>query len=65
MTGRSKDSKKRNQEVSGRLAIDPATPVYPFAAITALCLFFIIDPEGSTNALSVIRGFLGNEMGTY
>ena len=45
--------------------IDPATTIYPFAAILALCLFFIIDPEGSTGALSAIRSFLGNEMGTY
>ena len=48
----------------GRL-IDPATTIYPFAAIFALCLFFIIKPEQSTSALSAIRGFLGNEMGTY
>ena len=48
-----------------RLRIDPATTIYPFAAIFILCLFFIVEPEGSTNALSAIRGFLGNEMGTY
>ena len=48
----------------GRL-IDPATTIYPFAAIFALCLLFIIKPEQSTSALSAIRGFLGNEMGTY
>ena len=48
-----------------RLRIDPATTIYPFAAIFILCLFFIVEPVGSTNALSAIRGFLGNEMGTY
>ena len=54
-----------NNNSNMKKRIDPATTIYPFAAILALCLFFIIDPEGSTNALSVIRGFLGNEMGTY
>ena len=35
-----------------RLRIDPATTIYPFAAIFVLCLFFIVEPVGSTNALS-------------
>ena len=55
----------RKRPARGRLRIDPATTIYPFAAIFILCLFFIVEPEGSTNALSAIRGFLGNEMGTY
>ena len=61
------DSAAQNNAAGGgdKLRIDPATTIYPFAAIFALCLFFIIDPEGSTGALSAIRGFLGNEMGTY
>ena len=49
--------KKRN--------LDPATTLYPFLAILILCLFFILDPVGSTDALSAIRGFLGNELGVY
>lgn len=49
--------KKRN--------LDPATTLYPFLAILALCLFFILDPVGSTGALSAIRDFLGNELGVY
>ena len=49
--------KKRN--------LDPATTLYPFLAILVLCLFFILDPVGSTDALSAIRGFLGNELGVY
>ena len=60
--------KKRNEyenRAQKSLRIDPATTIYPFAAIFALCLFFIINPEGSTSALSAIRSFLGNEMGTY
>jgi BCCT family betaine/carnitine transporter len=58
-------SKGLNTESNNRRLIDPATTVYPFAAIFALCLFFIIKPEQSTSALSAIRSFLGNEMGTY
>ena len=49
--------KKRN--------LDPATTLYPFLAIFVLCLFFVLDPAGSTDALSAIRGFLGNELGLY
>ena len=49
--------KKRN--------LDPATTQYPFLAIFMLCLFFILDPVGSTDALSAIRGFLGSALGVY
>ena len=34
-------------------------------AILVLCLFFILDPAGSTGALSAIRAFLGDELGLY
>ena len=44
--------------------IDPATTIYPFLAIFVLCLFFILNPAGSTDALSAIRGFLGDELGS-
>ncbi len=45
--------------------IDPATTVIPFAIILVLCVLFIIYPEGSTNALSIIRNFLGDTFGSY
>ena len=45
--------------------IDPATTLYPFAAIVVLCLFFLLAPEASTAALSAIRGFLGDQFGSY
>jgi BCCT family betaine/carnitine transporter len=45
--------------------IDPATTIIPFAIILALCGLFIIYPEGSTNALAVIRHFLGDTFGSY
>ncbi len=56
----------KNKETKDEIRkIDPATTIYPFIAIFALCVFFIIDPSGSTNMLSAIRDFLGNELGTY
>ena len=45
--------------------IDPATTFIPFGIVLVLCAFFVIDPDGSTNALSAIRTFLGEEFGTY
>ncbi|MDO4488884.1 MAG: BCCT family transporter [Eubacteriales bacterium] len=45
--------------------IDPATTIIPFIIIFALCVFFVVDPAGSTGALSAIRNFLGNELGLY
>ena len=45
--------------------IDPATTVIPFLIVLMLCAFFVVDPSGSTSALSAIRTFLGDEFGTY
>ena len=45
--------------------IDPATTIIPFVIILALCVLFIIYPEGSTDALTAIRAFLGDTMGSY
>lgn len=50
---------------AGFRRIDPATTIYPFLAIFVLCLFFILNPADSTDALSAIRGFLGDELGLY
>ena len=55
-----------NNKKHGLLAaIDPATTIVPFVIILILCVFFIADPVGSTDALSAIRGFLGDTFGTY
>ena len=43
--------------------IDPATTVIPFIIILALCALFVIKPEGSTNVICIIRGFLGDTLG--
>lgn len=45
--------------------VDPFTTVIPFVCILALCAYFILAPENSTNALEVIRSFLGDKMGSY
>jgi len=45
--------------------IDPSTTIIPFICIFILCVFFIVNPVGSTSALSAIRNFLGDEFGTY
>lgn len=45
--------------------LDPATTIIPLACILVLCVLFIIYPEGSTNALAVIRNFLGDSFGSY
>lgn len=45
--------------------VDPATTIIPFAIIFVLCLFFVIRPVASTNALTAIRDFLGDSLGLY
>lgn len=54
------NEKKRNLR-----RIDPWTTVVPFGAILILCVFFIVDPTGSTNTLSAIRQYLGDTFGAY
>ena len=53
----------KNQNNNPR--IDPSTTVIPFACILVLCVFFVVAPEASTNALSAIRDFLGDTFGSY
>lgn len=56
----------RNTDGKGRIRnIDPFTTIVPFAAILILCMFFVVNPQGSSAALSGIRGFLGDELGVY
>lgn len=58
-------NQKEEKERSLLRRIDPATTIIPFAVILILCLFFIVNPEGSTNMLSSVRIFLGDQFGTY
>ena len=52
------------KEVSKR-KIDPFTTFVPFGCVLALCAYFVLAPENSTNALEVIRSFLGDKCGVY
>lgn len=45
--------------------LDPSTTVIPMACILILCLFFVIAPAASTEALSAIRIFLSDSFGSY
>ena len=45
--------------------LDLVTTLLPFFCIVALCILFVLYPEGSSRVLESIRGFLGNEMGSY
>ncbi|MDO4266682.1 MAG: BCCT family transporter [Eubacteriales bacterium] len=45
--------------------IDPFTTLIPLVLIALLCLCFIAAPEASAEMLGRIRGFLGDELGSY
>ena len=52
-----------NKQKQGLLSnVDPATTIIPFICIFILCVFFIVNPVGSTDALSAIRSFLEKTM---
>ena len=52
-----------NEKFSKR--IDWFITLVPFACILVLCAFFMIFPEGSSATITNIRGFLGDELGSY
>ena len=64
-----KNSKSKEKDimktVKGGRRIDPTTTIAPLIVLIALCAVFVINPEGSTNVLSAIRGFLGTQLGLY
>ena len=45
--------------------LDLFDTVFAFLCITALCIWFVVSPERSSQVLSSIRSFLGDEMGSY
>ncbi len=68
----SKETIKENQQTEQGMDrqirekhIDPATTVIPMAIIVLLCIYFVMDPEGSTAVLSAIRFVLGDSFGSY
>ena len=54
-----------NKKDTGVQCMDWVTTLIPLFCIIALCLLFVLRPESSTNALSIIRDFLGDTMGSY
>ncbi len=64
---KSKDGDSLSRHKGGNFIskIDPWTTVVPFVVILILCGFFMIVPEQSTNVLSAVRQFLGDEFGVY
>lgn len=61
----SKASKKDIKTVTKGRKLDPSTTIIPLIILVILCTIFVINPEGSTNVLSAIRGFLGTQLGLY
>lgn len=53
----------KQQKLFGTL--EPTTTIIPFLAIFSLCVCFVLMPERSTDILSKIRNFLGDELGLY
>jgi BCCT family betaine/carnitine transporter len=45
--------------------LDLVTTLLPFFCIVALCILFVIFPDGSSEVLESIRFFLGDELGSY
>ena len=45
--------------------IDPFTTIIPFVIILFFCIMFVVRPEQSTGVLGAVRGFLGDELGSY
>ena len=45
--------------------LDWFSMLVPLAIVLAICALFVIFPEESKLALSVVRGFLGDDFGLY
>lgn len=66
MSNKSKKTVEENiKTVEKGRKIDPVTTIAPLIVLIILCGTFIINPEGSTNTISAIRTFLGDQMGLY
>lgn len=57
----------RAQEHAVYSAIEPLgiSELVPLAIVLTVCALFMIFPEGSKLVLSVVRGFLGDDLGLY
>ena len=45
--------------------IDPATTIIPLVIIMFLCIWFVLEPNGSSDAIGLVRSFLGDKLGVY
>lgn len=63
--GEIKENGKRSdgKKLSGQ--IDWKTTLIPLLGVLLMSIFFMLFPEESQNILRIIRGFLGDEMGSY
>lgn len=58
--------KNQNLSKSSLLSqLDLFTTLIPFICIAAVCLSFVLAPDGSSRVLEAVRSFLGDEMGSY
>lgn len=62
---KSPDLKEKTIRYGGIHNIDPFTTIIPFVIIVCMCVLFVIKPEKSSDVLSAIRAFLGDELGVY
>ena len=57
---------KEKQSIAAlRKELDWPLIVLPLLVIIALCTMFMLAPEKSTHIMDAIRGFLGNELGSF
>ena len=56
---------KNDQNKSLRQSLDWNVTVIPLLVITVLAVVFMVFPNGSANALDILRSFLGNQLGFY
>lgn len=57
---------KNNEQKTGLIQkIDTPLVIIPLIAISAICVFFFIDPENSISILNSIRFFIGDKFGVY
>lgn len=57
--------KKQNSSQPLIPQLDLVTTLLPFFCIIALCVWFVAEPETSSHAISSIRAFLGDSLGSY
>ena len=57
--------KKKNAWKELLSQLDPTAMIVPLLVVVGLCILFILFPESSTRVVDSIRGFLGNQLGSF